>query len=398
MKVLQVCNKPPYPARDGGCMAMAAITEGLLDLGHEVRVLCISTEKHPFNHADIPTEILLATGMDHVFIDTRVKVMPAIANLFSNVSYNVSRFYSTAFEERLVAMLQVEHFDIIHLESLFCTPYLAAIRRHTTAKVVLRAHNVEHVIWSRMAAQDGSMLKRAYLNLLAARLRRYEQEVVSQVDAIAVITSQDKDLFEAMGATIPTEVIPMGMKKDALPHPELTHGPLHIYHLASMDWQPNVEAVDHFISNIWPGLHKELPQLICHFAGRNMPERLKAFSGTDLVIGGEVPSVVDMVADKQVMIVPLLSGGGMRVKIVEAMMMGKVVVSTSVGAEGIPYINGEHLLIADGPAAFVEALKRLQADATLMQRIADNGRKLAETHFDQQAVTSRLTYFYRSIS
>jgi hypothetical protein len=134
MKVLQVCNKPPYPARDGGCMAMAAITEGLLDLGHEVRVLCISTEKHPFNHADIPSEILLATGMDHVFIDTRVKVMPAIANLFSNVSYNVSRFYSPAFEERLVAMLQAEHFDIIHLESLFCTPYLAAIRRHTAAK------------------------------------------------------------------------------------------------------------------------------------------------------------------------------------------------------------------------------------------------------------------------
>jgi len=162
MRILQICPKPPLPAVDGGALAMHAVTEGLLQAGMSVKVLAIATEKHPFLPDKISAEYKSATGIETVFIDTGVKYIPAFLNLFSSSSYNVNRFYSVEFANKLKSVLEKETFDIIQLESLFVAPYLYMIRQFSKAKVVLRAHNVESKLWERRAEQENQSLKKRW--------------------------------------------------------------------------------------------------------------------------------------------------------------------------------------------------------------------------------------------
>jgi len=291
-------------------------------------------------------------------------------------------------------VLREEEFDIIHLESLFCAPMLPVIRRHSEARAVLRAHNVEHVIWQRLARGERNPLKRMYLSILAERLRAEELRLLSQVDGIATITREDTDAFRALGVNVPMRTVPMALPISGTePHP-VPPGPLSLYHLGSMDWQPNVEGVAWFIREVWPLLHRELPGLTCHLAGRGMPAELIAHHAPPLHVQGEVASVDGFARGHAIAIVPLLSGSGMRIKIVEALAMGKVVISTTVGAEGIPYSDGVDLLIADTPQQFLDRLRSISLEKKKLNAVSAAARKLAEGHFDIGKVTGMLETFY----
>jgi hypothetical protein len=165
MKILQLCLKPPLPARDGGCIAMNNVTQGLLQAGHKVKVLTIFTYKHDLNPELMPEEYVDQTGIEGVFIDTRVNAVDAFASFVTSDSYNISRFFSTDFDIRLAKLLRNEDFDVIHLESLFMTPYVGTIRRLSMAPIVLRSHNLEFVIWEKIAAGTTNVIKRMYMIL-----------------------------------------------------------------------------------------------------------------------------------------------------------------------------------------------------------------------------------------
>ena len=171
MKILQICNKPPYPAVDGGAIAMNNTTQGLISNGYEVKVLAISTAKHPVNIESLPEDYLVSTKFESVFIDTSIKLKDAFINLFSSKSYNIERFISNDFTKKLIETLEKEKFDIIIIESLFVAPYITAIKKISKAKIVLRAHNVEYKIWERISSNTKNPIKKTYLSLLAKRLK-----------------------------------------------------------------------------------------------------------------------------------------------------------------------------------------------------------------------------------
>ena len=154
MKVLQLCSKPPYPPVDGGTLAMNSITQGLLAAGCEVRVLAMCSEKHPVLEDRIPDDYRRATRFEAVFVDLRLHPLDAGVAMLCGDSYHVRRFESKAFAARLAQVLQEETFDIVHVESIFLAPYVPVIRRHSTAPVILRTHNVENQIWRRMAMSE----------------------------------------------------------------------------------------------------------------------------------------------------------------------------------------------------------------------------------------------------
>lgn len=378
-------------------MAMASVTEGLLAAGHSVKVLCMSTHKHPFSPELVPEKVLAATRMEAVEMDVRLKPFDALLNLFGNRSYNLSRFRNRLFAQRLKELLSKEEFDVVHLESLYCAPYLPELRTCSKAKVVLRAHNVEHIIWQRLAAQESNPVKAAYLRLLSTRLKREELQLAGSMDGILAISSEDAQVFKQLGIEVPIIVAPVGMDIASIRQQPMPEGPLHLYHLGSMDWQPNIEAVDHFLTSIWPLIQRSHPDVQVHLAGRHMPEAFLAKGASNLEIQGEVPSSHGFAHDFQVMVVPLLSGGGMRVKIVEAMALGKVVLSTSVGAEGIPCTDGVDILIADSPNAFVQKLEWLKQNPDRLNSIGNAARELALAHFDSKQVTSTMVEFYNSL-
>src|SRR5690606_6787448 len=196
MRILQLCNKPPYPPIDGGSKAMHNLTRGLLKSGHEVKVLCISTPKQPLELNDIPKEYRRATRIEGVFVDTSVNVVDAFTDLLTADNYNISRFFSPDMDIRLIRLLSEEQFDIVQLESLFMTPYIATIRRYSRAKVVLRSHNLEYVIQDRIASGERNFLKRPYRKFLAKQLQTYEMAVLDRVDGVAAISPNDAAHFK----------------------------------------------------------------------------------------------------------------------------------------------------------------------------------------------------------
>ena len=397
MRILQVCLKPPYPKVDGGCIAMAAMTESLLMANHSVKVICMSTHKHPFEPSKISSEILAKTEMEAVSIDTTLKTLNAFLNLFSTKSYNVERFYSKEFEARLTEILTKTEFDIIHLESIFCTPYLRVIRKLSKAKVVVRAHNIEFKIWEQLTQIAQNPFKKTYLNLLASRLKRYELKVLKSVDGIVSITLDDASELGKLGVEIPKEVIPIGIDVSRIEVKALKTDGIHLYHLGAMDWEPNVDGINWFVHDIWPQIEAKLPEVRCSLAGRKMPASLLAYSSKNLKVEGEVLSVVEFVSDKNVAIIPLRSGSGMRVKIVEALAFGKVVITTSLGASGIPFEDGKNILIANTPEEFVDKIAFLHENPERISLISSEARKLAEQEFDLKNLSSKLTYFYANL-
>lgn len=375
---------------------MASITDGLLKQGIQVKVFSVATAKHPYREDKIPKEYLTKTKFETHFIDTSIKAGEAFANLFSSQSYNIERFWSDDFAKRLEEILSEDIYDIIHLESLFVAPYIETIRKHSKTPIILRAHNVEHIIWERMS-ESGFFIKRAYLKLLASRLKKYEAEVINQVDGIAAITQDDKYTFKEMGCKKPIEVFPVGIDTTkylvSKQKPEFPS----IFHLGSMDWGPNIEGIEWFLAEVWPGLTQEFPSLKFYIAGRKMPEWLKDLKLKNVIVEPDVPSAVDFINSKAIMVVPMLSGGGMRVKIIEGMALGKTIISTSVGAEGIDWNEGESILIANTTDEFIDKLKECIDKPNYASSIGAAARKLIVDKYDNKRICSNLSYFYRQI-
>lgn len=367
---------------------MDAMTRGLLADGHEVKLLSIATEKHPWRREDVELEYIERTGIETVHLDTRVNRVDAFANLLTGDSYNISRFHAPEFEQLLVHVLQRQVFDLVIFESLFTAPYLPLVRQYCDGPMVLRAHNVEHRIWELIAAETEAFTKRKYLQHLAERLKSYEVNALHDFDAIAAISAKDKEDFKALGCSCPVFILPFGLDQEELPPAK--PGPIdHVFHIGAMDWDPNVHGVQWFLDQVWPIVLRELPEAQLKLAGRKFDNQLDVCRANTTVLG-EVPNAWDVLCSSGIMVIPLRSGSGMRIKAIEAMAAGRPVVSTSLGMEGIHGINGTHFFIADDASSFAQRIIDLYNNHRQAQEMGEAARAFIEAEFSNQALTRSL--------
>ena len=396
MKILQLCSKPPYPPVDGGTLAMNSITSGLLATGHQVKVLSVESDKHQVNHHLITNEYATATRFESVYIDLKIHLWDAFVAWLTGESYHVKRFKSKEYAEKLANILRQETYDVVHVESIFLTPYLPVIRQYSKAKVVLRSHNVEHLIWQRLAGCTSNPLKRSYLKHLSLTLKNYELSHINEYDGIVCITRKDKDFFAANGCSKPMTAIPFGI--DFIDDIEYAHEEENsLFHIGSMDWQPNREGIQWFLDEVWQMVNNEMPQARLYLAGRKMPQKMLKAKFPNVSVVGEIPDAMYFIATKKINIVPLLSGSGIRVKIIEAMSAGKVVISTSIGAEGINFTDGKDILIANTPQEFVAQIKRCLDNPDFCRTIGNNARQLIREEYSTEKTTAELLDFYASL-
>ncbi len=395
MKILQLCYKPPLPVVDGGTLGMNNMMQGMPAGGATVRILSVASDKHPARLDLMPEAYKQATRFEAVHIDLSIHKLDAAVCLLTGESYNVKRLISKAFNRRLAAILQEETFDVVQVESIYLAPYLPTIRRYSSARVVLSAPNVEHEIWRGHARQCKRPLKRWYLKHLALSLGAYEREMAPRFDGVLCVTERDADFFRGQGCR-KVLVRPCGIDLQE-PIPQGTVQPFSLYHLGSMDWQANVDSIVWFLEKVWPKLHKQLPQVTLHLAGRNMPDNLLQMQIEGVTIQGQVPDAYHYISDKQINIVPLLYGSGIRVKIIESMAAGKAVVSTRVGAAGIECNDGENILLADTADEFVSQIACLVIDQAFCDRLGDAARCLIETRYDNARLTQEMLIFYAGL-
>lgn len=396
MKILIICNKSPWPPREGGPIAMNMMVEGLIRAGHRVKVLAMNTHKYFVNDADIPPEYKAKTAIEFIPVDLRINPLNALISLLKGRSYHVERFVSALFRDRLAAILKEEEFDIIQFEMLYTTPYLETARSYSKAGMVFRAHNIEHLIWERIAMQSKGRLKRRYLRHLAGALKKYELSVIRKFDGIAAITENDAEFFRKYNSSV--IAIPFGIDPDSFPKPLPHNKPMTLFTIGAMNWIPNSEGIRWFLDNVWPDINREFPSLKFHIAGREMPLWMKECNLANVIIEGEVQNATDFMEKHSIMIVPLFSGSGIRIKIIEGMASGKTIISTTIGAEGIDYSNRENILIANEPCEFFEMISICAGDPSLCRKIGENACRLIRERYNRNTLISRLTGFYKIIA
>lgn len=381
--------------KDGESIAVTHMSRAMNEIGIEVSLLAMNTSKHYFDMATLPKSFNHYRHIWTANVDNRLKPLDAFLNLFSSQSYHIQRFISKEYADLLRSILCEHTFDVIQLETLYLTPYIDLIREYSDAKIVLRSHNVEFEIWERLTSNESNFLKKQYLQLLTQKLRNYELAQLHNVDAILAITERDLELYRKFGFKNEGIVVPIGLDVASYKLEEKSfHKPLSISFIGSLDWQPNLEGLRWFLNGTWSILHKAFPSLEFHIAGRNTPDEIKNINLPNVIVHGEVPDAQEFISKHSLMLVPLLSGGGMRAKILEAMALGKVVLSTNVGIEGIPVTNGEEAYIANTSEDFRAAIHYCFAQNGELLQMGKQARHFIEKNYDNKYIAEKVIQFY----
>lgn len=398
MKVLILSHKMPYPPRDGGSFVILNFARALAKLGCDITILAMNTYKRRFDIDKIPDELKQEMKFFSIDVDTKIKPIPFILNLAQRKSYHIWRYgASREFKRILIELLKKENYDIVQLEGLYLSPYVETIKKFSGAKVIMRAHNVEYEILERYAEFEKSFFKRTWLKEQAKRLKRYELERLRLYDAIIPITERDAEILKVEGVS--TIVVPAGIEfVDSEPDFSNVDFPS-LFYIGALDWFPNQQGLEWFFETVWEEVVKKAPGLKLYVAGRNlhMWSYLKFKKPKNVDIVGEVESSKEFMKSKAIMIVPLLAGSGMRVKVLEAMSLGKVVISTSVGAEGIDYRTGENILIADSKEEFIEQILRCVSDFEFCKSIGEKAFELVKSKYEIGNLARKLFDFYSKL-
>lgn len=371
---------------------MSRLASSLAECGAEVEILSLNPRKHRAAAAG-PLPIRA------IDVDTSRVLVPALRALASDVPYIVARFISRRVREVLRETLRRFRPDVVQIESPFLLPYAAAVRAESGAPLVLRSQNVEFRIWEALAGTARGRVRRFALRRVASSLRGYEVPRMNRLDAVIPISVADRDDFQRLGCTPPMHVVPCGV---TLPDRENVGSeepePGAVGFLGSLDYRPNQDAVAWILDDLWPLVRARAPGARLSIAGSSPPEWLRRRArehGVELL--GDVGDANDFVRGLSVVIAPLFAGGGMRIKVLEAMALGKPVVATTIGAGGLDVQHDRDILIADDAASFAEAVVRLLGEPATAARIGAAGFANVAQRYDSDALALGLLRFYESL-
>lgn len=397
MKVLILSDRVPFPPNSGYPIVVYNTIKGLLKLGVDVTLFSINQSKHQVDVDDIYDPVFEQIDFHSYFIDTEVNIWGAFFNIFSNESYNVSRFFDDDAAKMIEGILREQEFDIIQFEGLFVVPYLDIVKENSKAKLIYRAHHIAFDVWEKSAAREQFRPRKKYLEFLARRLKVYETEQINRFHQVFAISEPDRQSILLMGCQTRLAVFPVALDFEKYKTDLSKTSFPTLFHLGAMDWRPNKEGLEWFLDEIWPDIEKLSGELRFYIAGKNMQKQFFDYDSENLIVEGEVFDAVDFMNSKAIMIVPLLSGSGMRVKIIEGMAMQKCIIATTMAAEGINCEHGKDILIADTPDDFYRCILQCITQPNKWEEIGLNARKTFERDHEINSNAKRMLKIYEEL-
>lgn len=398
MNILLVCNKSPWPPKDGGSSATLAMAKALCANGAKVSILAMNTSKHPVSKNSIPKSLTDTIDFHYVDINTRIKVLPALLDFFMpGIPYIAKRFMSEEFRNALLKLIQNQKFDIVQFEGLYAFQYHKYITLPVSFKISYRPHNAEFEIWRGLARESGNILRKIYYLRLGRKLQNLEKKYINKYDYLVPISECDLQTFQKLGNKKPVFLSPYGIiPEDISPvNRDVKDG---LFFIGALDWLPNREGIKWFVEKVWPALRKEFPTLTFSVAGRNMPDNYRSILRKPGVFyEGEVEDAGRFMQENGIMVVPLFSGSGIRVKIIDAMANRRPVIATSLAAKGIPVSDSENIMIANNREAFITAIEKLVTDNSFQNKIAENARIFALANYNNFDIAKTLIQFYKAL-
>lgn len=391
MRILWVKNGALFPPDTGGRKRTWCMLREIVRAGHQVHYLALKSRRT--NICD--SEQTDSYAKRKTWVDHRETVkggIPFFAELlgnllFSKYPYVLDRYHSVAWREAI----QQHSIDADVVVCDFLTPALNFHGLTLACPVILFQHNIESQIWKRLADTASHSLKRAYLASQYQRMWRAEKDLSQRFDGIITVSPEDSAFCRASyGLQRVLGDVPTGVDVEAFQPPsQLIDAPV-VGFLGSMDWMPNIDGVQWFVRQVLPKVREQMPQIRLKIIGRNPPASIRSLAADPAIeVTGTVPDVQPHVHNCRLIVVPLLAGGGTRIKIFEAMAMGVPVISTTVGAEGLPVTHGSEIEIADGVEAFSAGSVKLLADTRRAVAMASRARLLMEQSYGWRSAAEK---------
>jgi glycosyltransferase involved in cell wall biosynthesis len=413
VNILFLSQLLPYPP-DAGAKVRSYYTLRWLAERHAVTLVAFTRPDDP---PEAVAHLRQFCNAVHTVPMRRNRIRDGLAlagSLLHGESFIIHRDRSAEMDTLLQRLVRETAFDAVHADQLWMAQYaiharnqvprfrlnVQTLEHSNVQRFVLDEHNACFQIFERLARGDGNAVKRWLWRREAGRLRQYEGEVCGQFDRVVTVTEGDREILEELsqreaGSGVVFSTIPICVDTEEVKAVQPLGEGMNVLHLGTMFWPPNVEGVLWFLREVWPLVRHELPEVSISVVGKNPPAELATLAeGQNVTLTGYVPDPLPWLQQAGIFVVPLLSGGGMRVKIVEAWRWGLPIVSTSIGAEGIEYIDGENILIADSRVDFAEAIVRVLRDPEMGRRLRVNGRQWVESHYEWRAVYSAWDVVY----
>jgi sugar transferase (PEP-CTERM/EpsH1 system associated) len=318
-----------------------------------------------------------------------------ISRLFHSAPFAVSKFTDSEVQRVVALGLKENKFDVAVCDFLSASQNFP---EHLTTPTVLFQHNVESALWQRMALTESNPVKRFAYRMEARKMTHYERSALNRFHHVIAVSEHDRQQMLAMDPNCGVTVVPTGVDTQKYGvSPPASANPPRIVFTGSMDWEPNIDAVAYFCQEVFPTVLAEFPSAVFQIVGRNPHSRVQRLASPSVEVTGTVPSVGKYLSDATVVVVPLRIGGGTRLKIFEAMAMGKALVSTSIGAEGLDVKSGRDLILADDAATFAQAITLLLRDSALRRRYEEAAPKLAG-QYDWSNIAQRFAQVLQEVS
>lgn len=368
MNILFLTKEIPYPANNGHRMRTSNLLQGL-ERKNRVHLVC-------------------QQKADMAQAKWRVYWQAAIG-LFSTLPFSIKRRYSPRMKKEINRILEEKTIDLIFCDSLYQAPYVSL----NGNMKVLCEHNIESMIIYRYLKLEKNIFKKIYAWTEFLKMRGYEHKMWKSFDRCFVVSEKDRAM---MGSRINKEnigVIPNGVDTKYFSPQNTESKPFSLIYTGQLNWHPNEDAVIYFLENIYPLIKKQIPQTSFYLVGKGASPRIKRYAERDaaITITGYVEDIRCLIAQANIFVVPLRIGSGTRLKILEALAMGKAIVSTSVGCEGIEVTDGKNIVIADKPALFASRVIEMFNHPSLVKKIGAAGRALAEEKYSWQKITEGLS-------
>lgn len=379
MKLAYLASKIPFPAHDGGSFASLQFIRQLAEIG-KVDAFLIETAKHPLTPEAQTALNPFFKQITSVKLETQPSILGAIRALLQGKNYNLSRFRNENWKNTLETHIGKNKYDILLIDSLFAATQYAQIAN--MPPFFLRIHNIEHRIWQHLAENTSNPVKKFYLRQLAKTLKQEEIRILKQAQHVLTMSEEDQEWIQQTLPEVQTTLIPVPVTLAENPVIPVKAA---LFHLGSMDWEPNKEAVNTLLREI--NTDSRIQCYPLHLAGKHMNPDLKP--APNVINHGYVSDLEAFYAEAGILVSPMRSGSGIRIKILEALGRGIPVVTTPLGAAGIA-VQESGIVLAETPEEFVRVTLDLLKNETLRQETGQKGFDYIRNHHRFEYATSLL--------
>lgn len=401
MRILLLTPQRPYPPHQGTTLRNFYLVKELAKRHNVCLLTFLEPDQSPDDSGPLPE---LCRWLEVIPVprrSPRLRLRQMLTTRRPDMSW---RLWSPAFEGQLARRLRTDRFDVVEIEGIEMAPYLFTIEAASPRPVIIYdAHNAEWILQKRAFLADVKNPTRwpaaAYSWVQWRRLRRYEANLLRRVDHTVAMSAPDKVNLRAVAPNVPITVVPNGV--DLAAYTQFQGTPIHydLVFTGKMDFRPNIDAALWFGRQVFPLIQAKRPETTFAIVGQRPHRRLDVLrDNPSITITGYVDDVRPYLAGTTIYVAPLRVGGGTRLKLLEAMAVGKAIVTTTVGAEGFPVVNGQELVLADEPEMFAHEVLSLLDDPSRRAKLAEAGKAFAQANYGWDVLIPQLEKLYRQIS